>query len=211
MPTSPPSQREPSFVDKIAQLASSSSAAVQDVNFREIIDDFVEGLRRARLGAGVRAAEDENLIHIVVWPRYRPGWFTLLLTLQISPAAVVILSEPSVTLHTRDDLSSWLLTFTQSDACQAIFQSLRAQALSPIDARFEADDGAEILLHVSASKQELIHESTADLELTLDVPNEAPTPPRYASGWFRSAGVERRCTVHDVAGSTLTLTLFTAG
>lgn len=193
------------FAAEIAELAGQSDAPT-DAGFMEVLRGFVAGLEKAGIGASLRRAGDGVRHNLVLWPKYRPGWRTLMLTFRVDAISVVVTGSSSRAFDTPRDLRDHLLDFARSRDFKATLALLREQAQEPVEARLEASADDWLLVEVSAAFQERLHEQRDQtLELAVELEPGERVPDADSLRWLRSAGVDVPVRSARIKGRTVAL------
>jgi len=184
--------RELSFAEEIARIAAPTpSPEIPRMRFLDVWNQFADGLRQAGIGADVRPSEDGTQYHLVLWPAYRPGWRTLMLTFRVTPTSVLIFQSGTTPLNSPEELANWLRDFAGGDNFQSTLQALREQADEPVEARLMIQRAPDLLVQVSPETQRQIATATAeDITMTVELEEGDPIPDQGAICALDSAGLK---------------------
>jgi hypothetical protein len=176
-------------------------------------DELVQPLRdlamaleaRSQVGAAVRRSGDGRRHHLALWPRHRPAFSSLMVTVHIADGRGLVLAQPNFPFASADELTGWLENFVQLPAFNALLDSLREQAMEPVDARLERENGMATLATVSPELQAELDGLAEGAERTVDLPlnDTEPEPDPAALFRLKSAGLLFDIRAPSVAGRTV--------
>lgn len=166
------------------------------------LDELARALEaRAHVGASVLRSKDGKRYHLAIWPRHRPAFRSLMVTVHIADGRGAVLGEPVFWFATADELADWLENFVQGPALRASLEELRIAATEPVDARLERANGMATLATVSPELQEALDGLAEGEVRALDLPlNEGePVPDPATLSRLDSAGLR-----FEICGATVT-------
>ncbi|MFS8071863.1 MAG: hypothetical protein ACMG6S_36295 [Byssovorax sp.] len=166
------------------------------------LHDLAQALtERAGVGARVQTSDDGRRHHLALWPLHRPAYRSLMVTVQVANGRGTVLNNARVSFTTAEELTDWLASLVQRQEFKNTLESLREQAMEPVDARLERANGMATLVHISVEQQAKLNQHPVGGELQLDVELEdgEPLPEAAALRTLNSAGVR-----FDVRHASLT-------
>lgn len=180
------------FAQEIAELAAPAAGSQgPQTGFLDVVRKFVSGLEQAGIGAALRRAGDGVRHTLVLWPKYRPGWRTLMLTFRFEGGAAIVTSSSSRAFDTPDDLQAFLRQFAKSKEFQSTLSLLHEQATEPVEARLEIEGEEGLLVEVSPEFQQKLSEAgETPLELDVELEPGENVPEPNAIRRLRSAGID---------------------
>lgn len=171
----------------------------------ELVQPLVDLARaleaRAHVGASVLPSKDGRRYHLAIWPRHRPAFRSLMVTVHIADGRGAVLGEPVFWFTTADELTGWLENFVRGPALRASLEELRIAATEPVDARLERANGMATLATVSPELQEALDGLAVGETHAFDLPlNEGePVPDPDTLSRLDSAGLH-----FAICGATVT-------
>jgi hypothetical protein len=157
------------------------------------LEDLAKAIRAKRpsVDASVVPSKDGKRYHLALWPRHRPAFRSLMVTVHLADGRGAVLGNPIFWFTSADDLTGWLENFVQGPAFRASLDELSMAATEPVDARLERTNGMATLATVSPEQQEALDGIAVGDELTIDLPlNERePVPDPAALRRLDAAGL----------------------
>lgn len=176
-------------------------------SYLDVLNRFADKLSTSGdVGACITPSEDGLRNHLVLWPKYRPGWRHLMLSFAIQADGVHVFSRPSSTHGTVEEFREWLLRYASTEEFHHSLNLLREQAQEQVEARLEVEGSNDLLIPISAENQKRLCEfSSSDTTLIVELDDWEEIPDRTQIRKLRSAGVVLLVVEAKVSGRSLEL------
>lgn len=173
------------------------------------LEDVAQAIRarRPNVDASVVPSKDGRRYHLALWPRHRPAFRSLMVTVHLGEGRGAVLGNPIFWFTSADELTGWLENFVQGPAFRTSLDELSIAATEPVDARLERANGMATLATVSPEQQEALDGIAVSDEHTIDLPlNERePVPDPAALRRLDAAGLHFAIREATLTGRTVSL------
>lgn len=163
----------------------------EHAQFRKLLDEFVTALGELGIGARLDPSIDPRRLNLTVYPLYRPGRGSSILTFVFGPGSIVIPGDPHREFRAPDAFSAALVDFVRLESFKESVAILREEATRPVEGRLFVKANrtlskGDVMVEVAAADQERLFKALPDSQETLEVaridfPGNATfaEPPKY--------------------------------
>ncbi|WP_437718153.1 hypothetical protein WMF45_18120 [Sorangium sp. So ce448] len=183
--------------------------------FREVLEQFVNTLRKLGIGARLDPLADPRKLGVWLYPEHRPSRGSIMLTFFFEGDAIIASGDSPTRLGEPELLEAWLVEFVKKSAFIESLAVLREEARQPVEAQLRVNaDGRghaqDVIVTVSACDQEALDALTIGAQASLDVERaEFPGNPQLmaqpAYALLDSAGLVVRVVSSTLNGAKLTI------
>jgi len=151
-------------VKTAVQQAKNVPSSGPALAYVKVLKEFSEALIELGVGAELlQNPADERRLSLNIFPKFRPGRASPLLTFFLDEQEIVVLGWTETRMSTPEVLEQWLLNFVKRPAFVESLTLLQQEALQPVEARLRASRTAitleDLTVAVAPDVQERLYTS----------------------------------------------------